>query len=388
MAYYLENYDYTKHNEEVEEVMGAFEKRKPIRVPVGFGINPRIYMLNPEINREGVSFQQYSEDPDIMADIQMKWQHYVRHHVPQDSEMGLPKDGWFVYVDLQNTYEPGWFGAKVEYYDGQVPDCRPILDDDNKRMLLDRGIPDPFKDGIMAKSWAFYEHMKEHMSSYSYDGLPAVRVASPAGLGTDGPFTVAMNLRGGTEMLMEMYTEPDYVHELLTYVTDATIHRIRSMREALGMDIKPRTFGFADDGIEMLSLDMYKEFVLPYHKRLMAELGGDGPHWIHLCGDVARLMPTLKNELNLDFWDAGFPVDHAQVRKDLGLDFHIQTGPTVDLLMQSTPKEVEAECKRILESGIMEGGRFMLREANNLGPCTPAENLMALYQSARKYGKY
>jgi len=58
------------------------------------------------------------------------------------------------------------------------------------------------------------------------------------------------------------------------------------------------------------------------------------------------------------------------------------------LLLNGTPEEVDAECKKILESGITEGGRFVLIEANNLSPCTPVENVAAMYQAAKKYGVY
>jgi hypothetical protein len=63
-------------------------------------------------------------------------------------------------------------------------------------------------------------------------------------------------------------------------------------RKAFGQDLKPANWGFADDSIELLSVDMYVEFVLPFHKRLIEQLAGDGPHSIHLCGNVERLMPT------------------------------------------------------------------------------------------------
>jgi uroporphyrinogen-III decarboxylase len=49
---------------------------------------------------------------------------------------------------------------------------------------------------------------------------------------------------------------------------------------------------------------------------------------------------------------------------------------------------VDAECKRILESGIAEGGRFILREANNLSPRTPVENVAAMYEAGTKYGRH
>jgi len=36
----------------------------------------------------------------------------------------------------------------------------------------------------------------------------------------------------------------------------------------------------------------------------------------------------------------------------------------------------------------MEGGRFILREANNLAPCTPVENVVAFYQAGKEFGRY
>jgi uroporphyrinogen-III decarboxylase len=36
----------------------------------------------------------------------------------------------------------------------------------------------------------------------------------------------------------------------------------------------------------------------------------------------------------------------------------------------------------------MEGGKFILREGNNLAPFTPLENLWAMYETAKEYGRY
>lgn len=372
----------------MRQVWEAYQSGKPTRVPVILGVNPRIFLLNFALNTERISFQQYSEDPDIMARTQMQSQHYIRHHLLQDAEMGPPKDGWHVGVDLQNYYEAAWFGAPVEYRDGQVPDTSPMLTDDRKRALFDVGVPDPFGGGVMAHAWRLCEQMKANMERYSHAGLPVLGVGNPPGLGTDGPMTVACSLRGATQLCIDFYEDPDYARELLRYITEATIHRIRALRKQFGHDAKPTCWGFADDSIELLSVDMYMEFVLPCHKMLLGELAGEGPHSVHLCGNVDRLMPTLKRELNLNVWDAGFPVDCAAVREALGPEFEIHTGPKVSTLLYGSAEDVEAESKRILESGIMAGGRFLLREANNLSPCTPVENVAAMYEAARKYGMY
>jgi uroporphyrinogen-III decarboxylase len=36
----------------------------------------------------------------------------------------------------------------------------------------------------------------------------------------------------------------------------------------------------------------------------------------------------------------------------------------------------------------MEGGRFVLREGNNLAPGIPLENLWAMYDTVKEYGVY
>jgi uroporphyrinogen decarboxylase len=92
--------------------------------------------------------------------------------------------------------------------------------------------------------------------------------------------------------------------------------------------------------------------------------------------------------MGVNSFDTGFPIDFTAIRRELGPEVEIQGGVRAPQLAQGTPDEVDAEARRILESGIMNGGRFILKEANDLVPCTPLENMNALYQAARIYGVY
>lgn len=380
--------DFKAHNEEVKAVWDAYRAGKPIRVPVVFGVNVRYYFFSPWLNPKGLTFQEYTEDPDLMLETQLEFQHYVRHNLLSDAEMGMPSEAWpGVHIDLQNYYEAAWFGCPVHYREGQVPDTSPILADDNKRMLFDAGIPDPFTGGIMAKNARFYEHLLERVKDYTFMGLPVGWVL-PSGCGTDGPFTAAANLRGATEICLDIYEDPDYVRELLDFITEATIARIKAWRERLGHDMKPQVWGFADDSIQLLSTQTYREFVLPCHKRLLLELAGNGPHSIHLCGDATHQFKTIRDELNVNCFDTGYPVDFAWLREELGPDVHINGGPTVGFLLRATPAEVRDEVRRILSTGITEGGKFVLREANNVSPGIPEEKIAAMYHAAKEFGKY
>jgi len=384
--YSISNIDFHEHNQEVKEVWDRFNARCPIRVPIMFGFNTRYYILNREANPHGVSFKEYTENPDVMFDMQLTFAHWLRHNVLQDAELGIPENGWQVNIDFQNFYEAAWLGCPIEYFADQVPDTVPVLTDDKKNMLFDRGLPDPFS-GLMEKNLVYYEYFKKKAKDFTFYGKPVTTVV-PAALGTDGPLTVAANLRGATELFMDFYEDPDYVHQLLDYITEATIQRLKAWWKLVGWAEKIDYWSFADDSIQNISVEMYRDFVMPYHRKLINTLGGKGPYRIHLCGDASRHFLTLKNELNIWSFDTGFPIDLGEMRRVLGPEVRLEGGPDINLLLNGTPQQVRDEVKRILSSGVMEGGNFILREGNNMAPYTPLENIEAMYEAGKEWGRY
>ena len=382
-------YDFARHNEEVEAVWEAYHARRPVRVPLRFGENPRFTMFNHPANPNATTFEEYSADPDVMIERQIEHQAWVRENIRQDAPMGRPVDGWTLWVDFQNYYEAAWYGAEIRYHDGQVPDTLPPLaDNSRKRALLDADPPDPFEHGSGPRMWDIYEHMlRRKRQGIAYDGLPIAHIDPPAG-GTDGPLTLCCNLRGAAEFILDLVEDPEYADEMLDFVTETAVARIKAYRERTGGDPRPAGGGLADDSIQLISTEMYVERILPHHRRLLAELYGDGPHGIHLCGDATHHFPTIRDELNVQSFDTGYPVDFAQLREDVGPEVQIQGGPSVPLLQTSTPDAVRERTREILESGIMEGGRFILREGNNLAPGIPVENLHAMWDAVHEFGRY
>lgn len=378
--------DYTEHNREAQAVWHAFHSGEPIRMPMTLGINPRFYLLDNALNTDGISFQAYSTDASVMAEVQIRNAHYIRHHIFADHEMGLPEDGWSVHVDLQNTYEAAWFGAEVVYRRGNSPFTKPLLTDRCKNMLFDAGIPDPF-GGCYTAALQMYEQMQAMVGKKDFYGRPIIRAGLPS-YGTDGPMTVACNLRGTTQFCLDIYEDPAYAERLLDFITDATIARIRAWDQRFGQDRRD-SFGFADDSIQLLSLDTYRELILPRHRRLVEALSsGKKKNSIHLCGDATRHFKLIRDELNVDNFDTGFPVRHGALAAELGPNVTISGGVHVDLLLSGTPQQVTAETRRIIEEVKPLTRRFIMREANNLAPGTPPENIAAMYETVRAYGVY
>jgi uroporphyrinogen-III decarboxylase len=174
----------------------------------------------------------------------------------------------------------------------------------------------------------------------------------------------------------------------MSFVTQAIIARILTWRKYVGMEPRPMQGSLADDAIQFLSVPMYKEKVLPYHRQFLDALYGPGPHSMHLCGNVQRHLPTLVKELNIKSFDTGYPINFKSLRGEIGEDVEIQGGIPVVELLKGSPAEVYQRAEAILRSGIRQGGKFIMKEANNLPPCVPLENLQAMYSATRQAGVF
>lgn len=381
----MERMDFTEHNEEVRQVWDAYGQGKPIRVPMVLTSVPRIWVLDPALNQQGILWKDYLTRPEVMYDVCLKHKYYVVHTIPQDDVMGIPADHWNIYLEFGNVYEESWLGCEVVYPEGQIATTIPRYKGDAKYEIFERGMPGPF-DGFMGREREFYEYALERASREAFHGRP-VKIAPPNALGTDGPLTVANGIRG-SQLFEDMLMDEDYYHQLMSFVTDAIITRLRAWRQYLGFELQPARGGIADDAIQFVSTRLYCEKVLPYHRRIFSALFGEGPHSMHLCGNVQRHFPTLIQELNVKSFDTGFPINFPTLRDEVGEDVEIQGGVPVGSLLNNSPEEIFQKTKEILLSGVMRGGKFIMKEANDLAPCVPLANMEAMYAATRQYGVY
>ena len=374
-----------KHNEEAKVVWEAFRAGKPTRPPVHLGTATQFFIFNDDLNRgEAVTFESYSTDAQTMLDFQLRSQAWRAEKIAPycDDPIGLPAE-FLVKVDLQNYDEAAYFGAPVVFISNQVPDTKPIFDGECKNAFKDLGLPDPLKGGWYAKAHQIFDEMSERIhKNPTYLERP-IRM-TPFGIWTSGPFTLAIALRGG-DFLTDLYEDPQYAHDLLDYIVEGSIQRLRAHMQFFGLSaLEPEMF-FADDAIQLISTKMLRQFVIPVYRKLIAGVGSPKHIKVHLCGNATRHFKALRDEIDAREFETGFPVDFGQIRQELGPDVLFHGGPNIMLLLNGTPAAIREETRRILNSGIMNGGRFVLREGNNLAPRTPLINLDAMYQEARQY---
>ncbi|OHB56771.1 MAG: hypothetical protein A2Y12_20555 [Planctomycetes bacterium GWF2_42_9] len=377
--------DFDTHNRNVKELWSQYSAGTHKRIPMILGMNPRMYLMDPKWNTENITFDQYMQDPAAMADVQLKYQYIHRHIMMQDKEMGLPTDGWTLYGDGQNVWEFEWLGAEPYYPADHEPYVVPFITNENKFDYLKKPVPKTF-EGVGARMLEYYNFFKKMKDSgYTFKGKPIGEIGIP-GTWCDGPFTLAFGLMG-EQILMDMLSDRPFYDALMDKITTACINRVKAFRKEFGIADEPQICCMADDSICLLSTQQYKEFVLPYQKRFVDECGTPGKtNYMHLCGDASRHFAAIRDELNVFAFDTGFPIDFKKIRDELGEKVEIAGGVHVELLLNGKPQDIYDETKRILLSGIKNGGKFILRDANNLSPCTPPENIRAMYKANLDFG--
>ena len=377
-------------NLEKEAVWQAYRDRCPTRVPLRWSTNVRIILLDPHLNPEGYTFEQYFHDPQVILKIQSRHQEYVATTLSQtaDFSSALPEK-WHFSVDNQNTYDGAYFGAPVVFDPGQCPSNRPYLTEGDIDEFLHRDFSRPLENPWIREKLALHAELVKAASDFTYLGRKGE--VAPLGMGFDGPVTIAAVLMG-TDFFTLLAAEPEKAVAFMDKIVDAALTRNAALADLAGGWQKGDWGWAADDSIQLISTAMYEELILPLHEKWYRGISLTAPESrkrsIHLCGDVMRHMPTIHRHLGVMCFDTGFPMDHGRMRRELGPDVEISGGPHVALLRSGTAQQCAARTRDILQSGVMEGGRFILQEGNNLPPRCPMENLAAVYETCLQYGRY
>jgi hypothetical protein len=389
MASMALNIDYQKHNEEIEELLVAEKQGKNRRILMQISANPRMILSDPELNTQGIAFKDYMEKANVMLETEAQFQEYMADNMIWDKKMGFSNyESITAYADGHNVTEAEYFGGEVAYHGTSSPGTRPFLDETTMHGFIEKPLPD-FQRGLMGRAVDFTAWFEEQKARcWTYKGKPNTDIPKP-NMGTDGHFTVGCCLLGATELCIALYEEPEFAKEFLAYITGATIERIKYFRRLWGLPEKSENFGFADDSISLLSVKDYQEYILPFHKKLVSELCSQGDNnGMHLCGDATRHFKIMVDELNIKYFDTGFPVRFGDLLCELGQGIGISGGVHVDILLRGNQDEIRGETRRILEEVKPLTRKFTIKEANNLSPGTKPESLLAMYNAVKEFGVY
>jgi uroporphyrinogen decarboxylase len=159
-------------------------------------------------------------------------------------------------IDPFNIEAEG-MGSKVKFPENSMPVITNYAVKDYKD-IDSLKIPDPRKAERMPVILEAHElFLENYGDKYSVAGL------------FTSPFSLAIGLRGYTNLIKDMKTKPDYVHKLLEVATEAVLEYGRAFRE-IGLQTVTILEQFASP--PNLSTKQFDEFVLPYVSRVIQGL--------------------------------------------------------------------------------------------------------------------
>jgi uroporphyrinogen decarboxylase len=141
----------------------------------------------------------------------------------------------------------------------------------------------------------------------------------------------------------------------------------------------------------MMSMELYRKMVKPYHARVFSYIKSRSSAKIlyHSCGSVAHLIPDLI-ELGVDALNpvqvSAKGMDTKTLKREFGKDICFWGGiDTQRVLPFGSVQDVQAEVRRRVED--LGPGGYCVCAVHNIQADVSPENICAMYDAAREYGQ-
>ncbi|MDD5676730.1 MAG: uroporphyrinogen decarboxylase family protein [Kiritimatiellae bacterium] len=378
-----------EHNREVREVWDAYKADRPTCVPVIFTGARTLYL---EENR--IDYRTYYENPDEMLRLQLEWQRRAKELPFGDTLLAGTPATWSVYVDFHPVASASCFGCPVVFRPDAVPahECAHL----SREQCRDMPMPDLFTSGLLPRQREFMDRFDRICNAgLTFLGKPVKRFKPSLPSIGGGTFSTALDIRG-PEIMADMYEDPDFVHTFLERIEEwhIALHRAWSAMEGVPHALDTPDggtfglYGLFDHGIDMLSPQIYDEFLVALILKLSRKYGKRPSTSLHHCGRGTHLFPLMQKRFGLTAIDAlTWPInDVGKVRREIGYEVWIKAVIS-DSILRTTPDAIRQAAKDFFTPEVKGKGRLSLWVAGEVTGI-PAENYRTLYAAVREYGRY
>ena len=204
------------------------------------------------------------------------------------------------------------------------------------------------------------------------------------------PLTYYMELFGYANALMTFIQDPSKVHALLDRLTEASVAWGVAQAQR-GVDAVLISSAFV--GGPFLSPKMYRQFVIPYEKRVTDAIKAEGvPVYTHTCGSIGKRLEMMveTGTMGIDTMDPP-PLGNTELAfaKQLVGDRVFLKGNmnSVELLAAKTEEEVIAHATERIHDG-KPGGGYILSTACSVSPLMDPWKLELFTPLAEEIGRY
>ncbi len=209
-----------------------------------------------------------------------------------------------------------------------------------------------------------------------------------------GPLERASSLRRMDQFMLDLALNEIFATALIDRITDVLYRLLEIYLDTAGPYLDVLELPGDDYAARnpLISPAMFDRFFEAPWRRLIRLVEAAAPHCKVLFHSDGRMEPFLGRlvDLGVDVFHCLEPmpgVDMAQVKRDYGERLCFWGAIDIKRALQGDVARVEAEVRERI--GVLgPGGGYVLAPANHLQPDVPPENVVALFQAARKYGTY
>jgi uroporphyrinogen-III decarboxylase len=172
------------------------------------------------------------------------------------------------------------------------------------------------------------------------------------------PFGLATQLRGFENILTDFYLNPQFVRDLMRFLTDAQKAWETERAAFTGTPIIPAILANDEVNCPALSAALYEDFILPFEVELSHFYHGIG-YW-HSCGNTTELVPSIAKIPGLEVFHIG-PWTNEKTARDAmanGTAFEKCLHPVEDVY-RATPQEMAQRLDGIRAS--LDGTSYTVR---------------------------
>lgn len=274
--------------------------------------------------------------------------------------------------------EPSAFGAEIRFT-GTTPPW--VI-----RMCEDFDELENFVDVLHDPNPSFAGYLPLFYQTWFYmNKMTDGGISAP--LGVLSSFDTAALLVGLDNLCLAIKLNPDIAHKLLSKISRFLIRFIECKIKLF----KPVSIEIIDvygDYAAYVSREDFMEFIVPYNKSIYDSFScADTVKLYHCDGKLEHLIDLIPG-MGCNCLYSFDP--HTDLKKfvDLLGDKMCLMGniDPIRVLRNGTVKEVEEECKRLLEIGKRAKG-FILTSGGELANGTPEENIDAVLRTVKTYGR-
>jgi uroporphyrinogen-III decarboxylase len=213
-------------------------------------------------------------------------------------------------------------------------------------------------------------------------GIPNLRSGGAGGAPFDG---IADMLRGTQGAVMDMYRQPERLHEAMEKIVPIIIRGTVAAADATGCPVIFMPLHKGDESF--MSPRQFETFYWPTFRRVLLGLIDEGlvpsPFAEGRYGARLEVIKDLPRSSALWIFE---DIDMAKAKKILGSSACIAGNVPSSVLHAGTPAQVKEYCRQLIET-CAPGGGYILTGAVGMNEGNP-DNLRAMMAAAREYGVY